>query len=63
MARTAGSAGPARPGAGAALPGDRAEPHEVEAFGPVSTVLPYTSTAQVLELAARGQGSLAGSIV
>ncbi|MGH3569517.1 MAG: MaoC/PaaZ C-terminal domain-containing protein, partial [Pseudonocardia sp.] len=42
---------------------DRAEPHEVEAFGPVSTVLPYTSTAQVLELAARGQGSLAGSIV
>ena len=42
---------------------DRAEPHEVEAFGPVSTVLPYTSTEQVIELAARGQGSLAGSIV
>jgi oxepin-CoA hydrolase/3-oxo-5,6-dehydrosuberyl-CoA semialdehyde dehydrogenase len=42
---------------------DRAEPHEVEAFGPVSTVMPYTSTAQVLELAARGRGSLAGSIV
>jgi oxepin-CoA hydrolase/3-oxo-5,6-dehydrosuberyl-CoA semialdehyde dehydrogenase len=41
----------------------RAEPHEVEAFGPVSTVMPYTSTAQVIELAARGQGSLAGSIV
>ncbi len=42
---------------------DRAEPHEVEAFGPVSTVLPYTDAAQVVELAARGQGSLAGSIV
>jgi len=42
---------------------DRAEPHEVEAFGPVSSVLPYTSTEQVIELAARGQGSLAGSIV
>jgi oxepin-CoA hydrolase / 3-oxo-5,6-dehydrosuberyl-CoA semialdehyde dehydrogenase len=42
---------------------DRAEPHEVEAFGPVSTVLPFTSTEQVIELAARGQGSLAGSIV
>ena len=35
---------------------DRAEPHEVEAFGPVSTVLPYTSTEQVIELAARGSG-------
>ena len=37
--------------------------HEVEAFGPVSTVMPYTSTAQVVDLAARGQGSLAGSVV
>jgi oxepin-CoA hydrolase/3-oxo-5,6-dehydrosuberyl-CoA semialdehyde dehydrogenase len=42
---------------------ERAEPHEVEAFGPVSTVMPYESTAQVIELAARGQGSLVGSIV
>jgi oxepin-CoA hydrolase/3-oxo-5,6-dehydrosuberyl-CoA semialdehyde dehydrogenase len=42
---------------------ERAEPHEVEAFGPVSTVLPYTSTAQVVDLAARGRGSLAGSVV
>ena len=37
--------------------------HEVEAFGPVSTVLPYSSTAEVVALAARGQGSLAGSVV
>jgi oxepin-CoA hydrolase/3-oxo-5,6-dehydrosuberyl-CoA semialdehyde dehydrogenase len=42
---------------------DRAEPHEVEAFGPVATLLPYRSTEQVIALAARGQGSLAGSVV
>jgi oxepin-CoA hydrolase / 3-oxo-5,6-dehydrosuberyl-CoA semialdehyde dehydrogenase len=42
---------------------ERAEPHEVEAFGPVATVMPYQSTAQVIELAARGQGSLVGSVV
>jgi oxepin-CoA hydrolase/3-oxo-5,6-dehydrosuberyl-CoA semialdehyde dehydrogenase len=35
----------------------------VEAFGPVSTVLPYTSTEQVIDYAARGQGSLVGSVV
>jgi len=42
---------------------ERAEPHEVEAFGPVSTILPYDSTEQLIDYAARGQGSLAGSIV
>ncbi|SFJ40076.1 oxepin-CoA hydrolase / 3-oxo-5,6-dehydrosuberyl-CoA semialdehyde dehydrogenase [Amycolatopsis sacchari] len=42
---------------------ERAEPHEVEAFGPVSTLMPYTSTEQVIDYAARGDGSLAGSIV
>ncbi|MFL5335680.1 MAG: phenylacetic acid degradation bifunctional protein PaaZ, partial [Geminicoccaceae bacterium] len=42
---------------------DRDEPHQVEAFGPVSTVMPYASTEQVIELAARGRGSLAGSVV
>jgi oxepin-CoA hydrolase/3-oxo-5,6-dehydrosuberyl-CoA semialdehyde dehydrogenase len=42
---------------------ERAEPHEVEAFGPVSTVLPYDSTEQLIEYAARGLGSLAGSVV
>jgi oxepin-CoA hydrolase/3-oxo-5,6-dehydrosuberyl-CoA semialdehyde dehydrogenase len=41
----------------------RAEPHEIEAFGPVATVIGYTSTEDVIELAARGLGSLAGSIV
>ncbi|OLT18881.1 phenylacetic acid degradation bifunctional protein PaaZ [Pseudonocardia sp. CNS-139] len=42
---------------------ERAEPHEVEAFGPVATVLPYEGTAQLVDLAARGRGSLAGSVV
>jgi oxepin-CoA hydrolase / 3-oxo-5,6-dehydrosuberyl-CoA semialdehyde dehydrogenase len=41
----------------------RGEPHEIEAFGPVSTVMGYTGTAEVIELAARGRGSLAGSVV
>ena len=41
----------------------RSEPHEVEAFGPVSTLLPYASTDEAVALAARGGGSLAGSVV
>ncbi len=41
----------------------RDEVHDVEAFGPVSTLMPYASTADVIELAARGRGSLAGSVV
>lgn len=36
--------------------------HEVEAFGPVCTVMPYDSVEQAIELAARGEGSLVGSI-
>ncbi len=42
---------------------DRAEPHEIEAFGPVATIMGYASTGQVIDLAARGLGSLAGSVV
>jgi oxepin-CoA hydrolase / 3-oxo-5,6-dehydrosuberyl-CoA semialdehyde dehydrogenase len=41
----------------------RPELHEVEAFGPVSTLIGYTSTQDVIELAALGKGSLAGSVV
>jgi len=37
--------------------------HSVEAFGPVSTVLPYDSLEDAIELAKLGDGSLAGSIV
>ncbi len=43
--------------------GQRPEPHEVEAFGPVSTIIGYQDTADAIELAARGRGSLAGSVV
>lgn len=39
------------------------EPHDVEPFGPVSTVLTYESLDEAVELAARGKGSLAGSVV
>ncbi|MDT0305225.1 phenylacetic acid degradation bifunctional protein PaaZ [Streptomonospora wellingtoniae] len=39
------------------------EPHEVEAFGPVSTVIGYRSTQEAVELAARGRGSLVASVV
>jgi oxepin-CoA hydrolase / 3-oxo-5,6-dehydrosuberyl-CoA semialdehyde dehydrogenase len=41
----------------------RPEPHEVEAFGPVATIIGYTGTSHAIELAARGRGSLAGSVV
>lgn len=37
--------------------------HEVEAFGPVATVIPYDSVEQVGDLAALGQGSLVASVV
>lgn len=36
--------------------------HEVEAFGPVATVLPYTDMADAIALARRGSGSLAASV-
>ncbi|SHF53951.1 oxepin-CoA hydrolase / 3-oxo-5,6-dehydrosuberyl-CoA semialdehyde dehydrogenase [Jatrophihabitans endophyticus] len=41
----------------------RAEVHEVEAFGPVSTLVGYRDAADVVALAALGKGSLAGSVV
>ncbi len=37
--------------------------HAVEAFGPVSTVLPYRSEDEAIELARMGRGSLVGSLV
>jgi oxepin-CoA hydrolase/3-oxo-5,6-dehydrosuberyl-CoA semialdehyde dehydrogenase len=36
--------------------------HSVEAFGPVCTVMPYRSVEEAIELARRGEGSLAGSV-
>lgn len=37
--------------------------HDVEAFGPVSTLMPYEGVEEALTLAARGQGSLVGTLV
>lgn len=37
--------------------------HSVEAFGPVSTLLPYSSEEEAIELARMGRGSLVGSLV
>ncbi|MES2742575.1 MAG: phenylacetic acid degradation bifunctional protein PaaZ [Pseudomonadota bacterium] len=37
--------------------------HEVEAFGPVGTMMPYTDLEQALALAARGKGSLVSTLV
>ncbi|MCC8251341.1 phenylacetic acid degradation bifunctional protein PaaZ [Saccharothrix luteola] len=42
---------------------DHAQPHEVEAFGPVSTLMAYRDAEHAVELAARGAGSLVGSVV
>ncbi|WP_027460175.1 phenylacetic acid degradation bifunctional protein PaaZ [Deinococcus murrayi] len=38
-------------------------PHELEAFGPVATLLPYDTLEDAVRLAKMGRGSLAGSIV
>ncbi len=37
-------------------------PHELEAFGPVSTVMPYKTAADAIAIAKLGKGSLVGSI-
>ena len=37
--------------------------HDVEAFGPVSTLMPFDSMDEAVELAARGRGSLVASLV
>jgi oxepin-CoA hydrolase / 3-oxo-5,6-dehydrosuberyl-CoA semialdehyde dehydrogenase len=37
-------------------------PHDVEAFGPVSTMMPYDGIEEAIALAKLGKGSLAGSV-
>ncbi len=37
--------------------------HNIEAFGPVSTIMPYKNTAEAIELSKKGKGSLCSSIV
>src|SRR5215208_1049870 len=43
-------------------PFGRTEPHDIEAFGPVNTVMPYGSVDEAIELAKLGKGSLVGSL-
>ena len=45
-----------------AEPFRRSEVHDIEAFGPVSTVMGYRTVADACELAKRGKGSLCGSL-
>ena len=37
--------------------------HEIEAFGPISTLMPYATIEDAIELARKGRGSLCSSIV
>lgn len=39
------------------------EPHNIEAFGPVSTLMPYKKISEAIELSKKGKGSLVSSIV
>ncbi len=40
----------------------KSEPHNIEAFGPVSTVMPYQNLDDAIELIKLGKGSLCGSV-
>jgi len=39
------------------------EPHEIEAFGPVSTIMPYRGIEEAIVLSKKGKGSLCSTIV
>lgn len=43
-------------------PLDTDEVHNIEAFGPVSTILPYKTMDEAIEISKRGKGSLCSSI-
>ena len=43
-------------------PFERSAPHDVEAFGPVNTIMPYSSVDDAIALAKLGKGSLVGSL-
>ncbi|GAC06194.1 phenylacetic acid degradation bifunctional protein PaaZ [Paraglaciecola chathamensis] len=44
-------------------PKNSAAPHEIEAFGPVCTLMPYDTIEDAVHIANLGKGSLVGSIV
>ena len=46
-----------------ATPFTHTEPHDIEAFGPVNTVMPYKTIDEAIELAKLGRGSLCGSLI
>ena len=39
------------------------EPHDIEAFGPVNTIMPYRTIDEAIQLAKLGRGSLVGSLI
>jgi oxepin-CoA hydrolase/3-oxo-5,6-dehydrosuberyl-CoA semialdehyde dehydrogenase len=39
------------------------EPHNIEAFGPVSTIMPYKNIDEAIALSKKGKGSLCSSVV
>ncbi len=43
-------------------PFERSAAHDVEAFGPVNTIMPYSSVDEAIALAKLGKGSLVGSL-
>jgi oxepin-CoA hydrolase / 3-oxo-5,6-dehydrosuberyl-CoA semialdehyde dehydrogenase len=44
-------------------PFGRHEPHDIEAFGPVNTIMPYRTLDEAVSLAKLGRGSLCGSLI
>jgi oxepin-CoA hydrolase/3-oxo-5,6-dehydrosuberyl-CoA semialdehyde dehydrogenase len=45
-----------------ARPFEAMQPHDIEAFGPVNTVMPYRGVDEAIALAKLGKGSLVGSL-
>ena len=46
-----------------ANPFTESAPHDIEAFGPVNTIMPYRTIDEAIELAKLGRGSLVGSLI
>lgn len=44
-------------------PFSHSEPHDIEAFGPVNTIMPYKTIDEAIQLAKLGRGSLVGSLI
>jgi oxepin-CoA hydrolase / 3-oxo-5,6-dehydrosuberyl-CoA semialdehyde dehydrogenase len=44
-------------------PFDAEEPHTIEAFGPVATIMPYRGAGEAISLSKKGKGSLCSTIV